>query len=64
MKKKILFKQRLELQTLDSAVEKWFDKFKRGKISTEDEAHSEIPKEAIMDKNSKKVHKIIFDWVR
>ena len=45
-----------------STVEKWFAKFKRGEMSTEDDAHSGRPKEAaVTDENIKKVHKIIFD---
>lgn len=41
-----------------STVEKWFAKFKRGEMSTEDDAR---PKEAVTDENIKKVHKIILD---
>ena len=46
-----------------STVEKWFAKFKRGEMSTEDDdARSGRPKEAaVTDENIKKVHKIIFD---
>ncbi|GFX30670.1 integrase catalytic domain-containing protein [Trichonephila clavipes] len=44
-----------------STVEKWFAKFKRGEMSTEDDARSGHPKEAVTDENIKKVHKIIFD---
>ena len=44
-----------------STVEKWFTKFKRGEMSTEDDARSGRPKEAVTDENIKKVHKIIFD---
>ncbi|GFY30191.1 putative mariner transposase [Trichonephila clavipes] len=44
-----------------STVEKWFAKFKRVEMSTEDDARSERPKEAVTDENIKKVHKIIFD---
>ena len=44
-----------------STVEKWFAKFKRGEMSTEDDARSGRPKEAVTDENIKKVHKIILD---
>ncbi|GFX89241.1 putative DD34D transposase [Trichonephila clavipes] len=44
-----------------STVEKRFAKFKRGEMSTEDDARSGHPKEAVTDENIKKVHKIIFD---
>ena len=44
-----------------STVEKWFAKFKRGEMTTEDDARSGRPKEAVTDENIKKVHKIIFD---
>ena len=45
-----------------STVEKWFAKFKRGEMSTEDDARSGRRKEAaVTDENIKKVHKIIFD---
>ncbi|GFW90129.1 putative DD34D transposase [Trichonephila clavipes] len=44
-----------------STVEKWFGKFKRGEMSTEDDARRGHPKEAVTDENIKKVHKIIFD---
>ncbi|GFV09444.1 putative DD34D transposase [Trichonephila clavipes] len=44
-----------------STVEKWFAKFKRGEMSTVDDARSGYPKEAVTDENIKKVHKIIFD---
>ena len=42
-----------------STVEKWFAKFKRGEMSTDDDARSGRPKEAVTDENIKKVHKII-----
>ncbi|GFU02052.1 mariner transposase [Trichonephila clavipes] len=44
-----------------SAIEKWFTKFKRGEMSTEEDARSGRPKEAVTDKKIKKVHKIISD---
>jgi [histone H3]-lysine36 N-dimethyltransferase SETMAR len=44
-----------------STVEKWFAKFKRGEMRTEDDARSGRPKEAVTDENIKKVHKIILD---
>lgn len=44
-----------------STVEKWFAKFKRGEMSTEDDPRSGRPKEALIDENIKKVHKIILD---
>ncbi|GFU98790.1 transposable element Tcb2 transposase [Trichonephila clavipes] len=44
-----------------STEEKWFAKFKRGEMSTEDDARSGHPKQAVTDANIKKVHKIIFD---
>ncbi|GFV60412.1 putative DD34D transposase [Trichonephila clavipes] len=44
-----------------STVEKWFAKFKRGEMSTENDARSEHPKEAVTDENITKVYKIIFD---
>lgn len=44
-----------------STVEKWFAKFKRGEMSTEDETRSGRPKEAVTDENIKKVHKIIMN---
>ncbi|GFT70951.1 putative mariner transposase [Trichonephila clavipes] len=44
-----------------STVEKWFAKFKRDKMSPEDDARSGRPKEAVTDENIKKVCKIIFD---
>ncbi|GFW81433.1 putative DD34D transposase [Trichonephila clavipes] len=37
-----------------STVEKWFAKFKRGEMSTEDDARSGLPKEAVTDENIKK----------
>ncbi|GFV58096.1 putative mariner transposase [Trichonephila clavipes] len=43
-----------------STVEKWFAKFKRGEMSTENDARSGHPKEAVTDENITKVHKIIF----
>ena len=43
-----------------STVEKWFAKFKRGEMNTEDDARSGRPREAVTDENIKKVHKIIF----
>ncbi|GFU86042.1 putative DD34D transposase [Trichonephila clavipes] len=52
------------IQTLHQGkltVEKWFAKFKRGKMSTEVDARSGYPKEAVTDENIKEVHKIIFD---
>ena len=42
-----------------STVEKWFGKFKQGKMSTEDNARSGRLKEVVTDKNIKKVHEII-----
>ena len=66
--KKILLKPRLWLEKYysDSApgkstIEKWFEKFKRGEMTTEDDAFSGRPKEAVTDENYKKVHKIIWD---
>ncbi|GFV39516.1 putative DD34D transposase [Trichonephila clavipes] len=44
-----------------STVEKWFANFKRGEMSTEDDARSGLPKQAVTNENIKKVHKIIFD---
>lgn len=44
-----------------STVEKWFAKFKRGEMSTEDDTRSGRPKEAVTDENIKKVHKIIMN---
>ncbi|GFX60187.1 histone-lysine N-methyltransferase SETMAR [Trichonephila clavipes] len=44
-----------------STIEKWFAKFKRGEMNTEDDARSGRPKEAVTDEKIKKVHKIIFD---
>ena len=44
-----------------STVEKWFAKFKRGEMSTEDDLSSGRSKEAVTDENIKKIHKIIFD---
>jgi hypothetical protein len=44
-----------------STVEKWFAKFKRGKMGIEDDAHSGRAKEAVSDENIKKVHKIILN---
>lgn len=44
-----------------STVEKWFAKFKRGEMSTEDDARSGRPKEAVTDENIKKVKKIILN---
>ncbi|GFV36023.1 putative DD34D transposase [Trichonephila clavipes] len=44
-----------------STVEKWFAKFKRGEMSTEDNARSGRSKETVTDENIKQVHKIIFD---
>jgi transposase len=65
---KILLKPRLGLRNIitDSApgkstVEKWFAKFKRGEMSIEDDARSGHPKDAVTDKNIKKVHKIILN---
>jgi hypothetical protein len=42
-----------------STVEKWLAKFKRDKMSFEDNARSRRLKEAVTEKNIKKVHKII-----
>ncbi|GFV72698.1 putative mariner transposase [Trichonephila clavipes] len=45
-----------------STVEKWFAKFKRSEMSTDDDARSGRPKKAVTaEKIKKKVHKIIFD---
>ena len=44
-----------------STIEKWFEKFKRGEMTTEDDACSGRPKEAVTDENHKKVRKIILD---
>lgn len=38
---------------------KWFAKFHTGHMSTEDDARSGRPKEAVTDENVKKIHKII-----
>lgn len=56
----------LDKHYLDSApgkstVEKWYAKFKRGEMSTEDDARSGRPKEVVTDENIKKIHKIILD---
>jgi hypothetical protein len=40
-----------------STIEKWFAKFNRGEMSTEDVR----PKETVTDENIKKVHKIILE---
>jgi hypothetical protein len=40
-----------------STIKNWFAKFKRGKMSIEDDARSGRPKEAVSDENIKKVHK-------
>ncbi|GFW33798.1 putative mariner transposase [Trichonephila clavipes] len=45
-----------------STIEKGFAKFKRGEMSTEDDARSEWPKEAVTDEKIKKIYKIIFDY--
>ena len=71
LKKALLFREKntvgakawLDKHYSDSApeksiVEKWFAKFKRGEMSNDDDARSGRPKEAITDKNIKKVHKI------
>ena len=44
-----------------STIEKWFEKFKRGEMTTEDDACSGHPKEGVTDENNKKVHKTILD---
>jgi hypothetical protein len=44
-----------------STVEKWFAKFKRGEMCIQDDARSGRPKQAVSDKNIKKVHKIILN---
>nr|XP_042899431.1 protein GVQW3-like [Parasteatoda tepidariorum] len=45
-----------------STIEKWFAKFKRGEMSTGDDAHSGRAKADDTDENIKKVHKIILDY--
>ena len=44
-----------------STTEKWFEKFKRGEMTIEDDAFSGRPKKAVTNENYKKVHKIIWD---
>uniref|UniRef100_A0A6P7HBH5 Protein GVQW3-like n=1 Tax=Diabrotica virgifera virgifera TaxID=50390 RepID=A0A6P7HBH5_DIAVI len=44
-----------------STVEKWFAKFKRDQMSSEDDARSGRPKEAVTDENIKKVYQIMLD---
>lgn len=64
--KKILLKPKFDKHYSDlvpgkSTVEKWFVKFKRGEMSTEDDARSGRPKEAVTNEKIKKGHKIILD---
>ena len=40
-------------------IEKWFEKLKRGKMTTKDDAFSGRPVEAVTNENYKIVHKII-----
>jgi hypothetical protein len=56
-----LHKLYLDTAPLKSTVEKWFAKFKRGEMSIDDDPCSGRPKEAVSDKNIKKVHKIILN---
>lgn len=42
-----------------STVEKWFSKFRIGQMSTEDDARSGRPKDAVTDENIKKIQEII-----
>jgi transposase len=44
-----------------STVEKWSAKFKRGKMSIEDDARNGRPKEAVSDETLNKAHKIILN---
>ena len=44
-----------------STVEKWFAKFKRGEMSTEDDEGRGRPKTVVTDENIKKIHKIILE---
>jgi hypothetical protein len=64
--KKILLKAWLDKHYSDSVlgkstIEKLFAKFKRGEMSIEDDARGERSKEAIIDENIKRVHKIILN---
>lgn len=47
--------------TFKRHIEKWFAKFKRGEMSTEEDGRSRRPKQAVDDENIKKVHKLILD---
>lgn len=44
-----------------STIEKWYGKFKRGEMSTEDGERSGRPKEVVTDENIKKIHKMILN---
>jgi len=44
-----------------STIKEWYAKFKRGEMSTEDGERSGRPKEAVIDENIKKIHKIILN---
>jgi hypothetical protein len=54
-----LYKHHLDSAPAKSTVEKWFAKLKLDEMCIEGDARSRRPKEAVSDKNIKKVHKII-----
>ncbi|XP_031630281.1 histone-lysine N-methyltransferase SETMAR-like [Contarinia nasturtii] len=56
-----LDKYYLDSAPAEATVRKWFAKFRTGHMSTEEDARSGRPKDAVTDENIKKIHKIILN---